>query len=180
MTNEREKSGRMAAAKGFANESRLLGALLARGYNASRVDLPHSTYDIVVETDSELIRVQVKTASKSVSFIGGIRGGVDREYKSGVKEYVQSTETSDIVVGVWSDESKANGEHEINFYFVPTLYIETLKRNGKQQKSLSINKLRAAKNNWELLERCKDRAFILNFEFNPPSLRQRPLNEPRK
>lgn len=178
MTNERGKSGRIAAARGFANESRLLGALLARGYNASRVDLPHSTYDIVVEVDSELIRVQVKTASKSISFIGGIRGGVDREYKSGVKEYVQSTETSDIVVGVWSDESKANGEREINFYFVPTLYIETLKRNGKQQKSLSINKLQAAKNNWELLERCKDRTFILNFEFNLPSLRQKPLNKP--
>ena len=161
------EKGRLASAKGFANESRLLGALLARGYNASRVDLPHSTYDIVVETDSDFIRIQVKTASKSISFTGGTRGGVDREYRSGVKEYVQNTKTSDIVVGVWTDQSKANGERQIDFYFVPTLYIETLKRNGNQQKSLSINKLQDAKNNWELLERCKAGDFVLNFDYNP-------------
>ncbi len=41
--------GRQASARGFANESRLLAALLDRGFNASSVDLPHSTYDIVVE-----------------------------------------------------------------------------------------------------------------------------------
>ncbi len=166
--------GKLASAKGFANESRLLGALLARGYNASRVDLPHSTYDIVVETDSDFIRIQVKTASKSISFTGGTRGGVDREYRSGVKEYVQSTKTSDIVVGVWADESKANGERQIDFYFVPTLYIETLRRKGKPQKSLSINKLKAAKNNWELLERCKDKDFVLNFDYNPEPSQPKP------
>ena len=48
---EREKRGRLGAATEFANESRLLGALLSRGYNASRVNFPHSTYDIIVEVD---------------------------------------------------------------------------------------------------------------------------------
>ena len=126
--------GKMASAKGFANESRLLAALLERGYNASRVDLPHSTYDIVVEQASDnMIRVQVKTVSPSgsISFTGGIRGGADRTYKSDVKEYTQSTQTSDIVVGVQS--KKINGDTEIDFYFVPTLMIEQIK-----QKSLSI------------------------------------------
>ena len=85
------EKGRLVSVKGFANESRLLGALLARGYNASRVDLPHSTYDIVVElSPSEIIRLQVKTVSPtgSISFTGGGRGGADRLYLSDVKTYV--------------------------------------------------------------------------------------------
>ncbi len=53
--------GKLASAKGFANERRLVAALLERGYNASIVDLPHSTYDIVVEgSDKDNIRFQVK------------------------------------------------------------------------------------------------------------------------
>ncbi len=48
-TPDSPSKGKLALAKGFANESRLLAALLERGHNASRVDLPHSTYDIVVE-----------------------------------------------------------------------------------------------------------------------------------
>ncbi len=148
--------GKLASAKGFANENRLLAALLERGYNASKVDLPLSAYDIIVEiAHNDTIRVQVKTISKngSISFTGGLRGGVDREYKSGVKSYVQSTATSDIVVGVSS--KKCNGDSEVNFYFVPTLYIEHI-----GQKSLSVNKIRNAKNNWEILRNCKIRESV--------------------
>lgn len=150
--------GKQSAAKGFANENRFLGALLARNYNASMVALPHSTYDIIVEVDqndtSNIIRVQVKTVSRSkISFIGGTRGGVDRSYKSSVKEYVQSTKTSDVVVGV---EAKSdNGETRIDFYFVPTIYIELI-----NQKSKSVNLLKFTRNNWELFENCKNRDYV--------------------
>ena len=155
-TSDRPTKGKLASAKGFANESRLLAALLERGYNASRVDLPHSTYDIVVEKSThDIIRVQVKTVGqgKSVSFTGGVRGGVDRTYKSGVKSYTQNTETSDVVVGVQS--TRNNGDTEINFYFIPTLYIEKI-----GQKSLSINRIPQAKNDWEILFRCKEEDFV--------------------
>ena len=151
----KESKGKLASAKGFANENRLLAALLERGYNASRVDLPHSTYDLVVErAPKDFIRVQVKTigGSGSVSFVGGVRGGVDRSYVSGVKEYIQNTSTADIVVGVQSQ--KDDGD-EVNFYFIPTLYIESL-----GQKSLSIKKIPHAKNDWSILERCKDSEFV--------------------
>lgn len=152
--------GKLASAKGFANENRLLAALLERGYNASRVDLPHSTYDIVVEkSKNDIIRVQVKTVSSggSISFTGGVRGGIDRTYKSGIKSYIQNTETSDVVVGVESIAS--NGDKEINFYFIPTLYIERI-----NQKSLSVNKVPQVKNDWKFLLQCKDIEFVtLNF-----------------
>lgn len=155
--NEKSRKGKLASAKGFANESRLLAALLERGYNASRVDLPHSTYDIVVEKSThDIIRVQVKTISPSgsISFTGGVRGGIDRSYKSGIKTYTQNIQTSDIVVGVQS--TRTNGDSEINFYFVPTLYIEYI-----NQKSISIAKIPMAKNNWEILQRCKEKDFVL-------------------
>ena len=148
--------GKLASAKGFANENRLLAALLERGFNASRVDLPHSTYDIIVEKDfNEMIRVQVKTVGqgKSVSFVGGIRGGTDRTYKSDIKSYIHNTFTADVVIGV--DCHRENGDAEINFYVIPTIFVEKI-----QQKSLSINKIPHTKNNWELLRRCKEIEFV--------------------
>ncbi len=151
--------GKLASAKGFANESRLLAALLERGYNASRVDLPHSTYDMVVETDGgNLIRIQVKTVSSSgsIKFTGGTRGGVDREYRSDIKAYTQNTETADVVVGVQS--VKANGDTEIDFFFVPTIFIEKI-----GQKSISTSKVRKSKNNWTLLENCKNEDFVCSI-----------------
>ena len=148
--------GRQASAKGFANESRLLAALLDRGFNASNVDLPHSTYDIVVELiEGPLIRIQAKTIGKanSIKFTGGTRGGVDREYKSGVKSYTQDTTTSDIVVGVKS--KTMNGDGGVDFYFVPTLLIELL-----EQKSISANKVEKWKNQWEILVECQNLEFV--------------------
>lgn len=123
----------MIYAKGFANEICLLAALLERGYNASIVDLSLSIYDILVEKSArDIVRVQFKTVSSShtVSFVGGVRDGQDRQYKSDVKEYVQSTNTSDVVVGVESTPN--NGDTEINFFFIPTIYIEKLIRKASQ------------------------------------------------
>ena len=156
--------GRRAAATGAANENRLLAALLSRDYNASRVDLPHSPYDLVVDLkEAGIIRIQVKTASGgSIGFTGGSRGGVDRDYKSDVKTYVQSTETSDVVVGVVSNID--NGDSSTDYYFIPTLYIEKL-----NQKSISVNKVKQTKNNWELLRRCRDSDYV--FEILPPPLK---------
>lgn len=155
-TNDATSKGKQASVRGFANESRLLAALTERNYIASRVDSPLSTYDIVVErAPDDMIRVQVKTVSpnKRVSFVGGSRGGVDRDYKSGVKTYIQNTETSDIVVGV--ESVTINGDSKTNFYFIPTLFIEAI-----GQGSLSTNKISQAKNDWEILERCKEADFV--------------------
>ena len=84
----------------------------------------------------DIIRAQVKTAKKSISFIGGTRGGIDREYKSGVKEYKQSTSTSDVVIGI-----QPLGNNSYDLYFIPTILIETL-----NQKSISIKKAGKLKN----------------------------------
>jgi hypothetical protein len=48
------------------------------------------------------IRVQVRTVSKggSIKFIGGVRGGVDRYYRSGVKAYKYREKDNDLIIGV--------------------------------------------------------------------------------
>ncbi|MDD8030386.1 MAG: hypothetical protein PHQ25_00100 [Acidobacteriota bacterium] len=123
--------------------------------NVSLVDLPLSPYDIIIvrklaSGSEDIIRIQSKTARKSVSFIGGSRGGIDRTYKSGVKTYIQTTKHSDCVVGVHHEDNKTE------LYFVPTVLIEKL---GK--KSISLTKICKLKENYEILENCKNKSFVL-------------------
>lgn len=155
MTTPEEK-GRQASIDGFAHEHMVCGILMKRYQNVSLVDLPLSPYDIIIvfknESDEEIIiRAQVKTAKTRVSFTGGTRGGVDRTYKSGVKSYRQSTKTSDVVIGY-----KPIDDDKFELYFIPTLLIEKWDSSSKSLKILS-----GLKNNYEILEKCKDESFVL-------------------
>ena len=153
----REDKGRQASIDGFAHEHIVVGILMKRYRNVSLVDLPLSPYDIIIVLPSEelgreeIIRAQVKTATHSISFTGGSRGGVDREYKSGVKQYRQSTKTSDVVIGIHPID-----DNSYELYFVPTVLIERLDQN-----SISINKIQALKENYCILENCKNKDLII-------------------
>lgn len=154
---DRAQKGKEDSVKGFSNEYLVVAVLMRKYFNVSKVDLPLSSYDVIVvlpqEDEEELIiRCQVKTANKSIKFTGGTRGGVDREYVSGVKEYIQSTKTSDVVVGV--DYNVENRTADL--YFIPTILIEIL-----GQKSISLSKVDSLKNNYEMLEQCKNREYVL-------------------
>lgn len=151
-----ENRGRQASIDGFAHEHIAAGILMKKYQNVSLVDLPLSTYDLIIvrkddHGEEDVIRAQVKTAKKGVSFTGGTRGGVDRIYKSGVKTYTQSQKTSDVVIGLCPKDDES-----YDLYFIPTILIEILK-----QKSLSINKIINLKNNYTILENCKNKEFIL-------------------
>lgn len=153
----REQIGLQASIDGFANEKILCGILMKRYANVSLVDLPLSPYDIILvrklpNLHEDIIRLQSKTATTSVKFVSGSRGGVDREYVSDIKTYVQSTKHSDCVVGIHSENDK------YDLYFVPTLLIEKL-----AAKSISLTKIQALKNNYEILENCKNEIFVLSF-----------------
>lgn len=157
----REGKCRQASIDGFANEKIVCGLLMKKYGNVSSVDLPLSPYDIIIvnklsDGSEDVIRLQSKTARKSVPFTGGERGGVDRTYKSGIKTYVQSPKHSDCVVGIHFE----NGEPEL--YFIPTVLIAELKsKKGDQAKSISINKIKQLKNNYEILENCKNKDFVI-------------------
>ena len=150
-----EKRGRDAAISGFAHEHIAAGILMKRYGNVSLVDLPLSPYDIVIvykkEEGEDIVRAQVKTAKSSISFTGGGRGGVDRVYKSNVKTYTQSTKICDVVIGLHPHDDS------FDLYFVPTILIEKL-----GQGSISLSKIDALKNNYEILDRCKDAAFVVS------------------
>ena len=152
-----EERGRQASVDGFAHEHIAAGILMKRYQNVSLVDLPLSPYDIIIvlkkaDDSEDIIRAQVKTAKQSVSFTGGGRGGVDRAYRSDVKTYTQSTSTSDVVIGV-----HPAGDNALELYFVPTILIEEL-----NQKSISINKIRDLKENYDILENCKNRKAVID------------------
>ncbi|MFC1949455.1 hypothetical protein ACFLW0_04725 [Chloroflexota bacterium] len=150
-----DKRGLQASVDGFAHEHIVAGILMKRYQNVSLVDLPLSPYDIIIvfkDSDGKenILRAQVKTATRGITFTGGSRGGVDRQYISGVKEYTQSTKTSDLVIGI-----HPRGEDSFDLYFVPTICIEQLR-----QKSISLRKIEVLKNNYEMLEKCKDGAYV--------------------
>ena len=149
-----EERGRQASIEGFANEKIACGVLMKKYGNVSLVDLPLSPYDIVIvrkiSGKEDIIRIQSKTATRGISFTGGSRGGVDRTYKSGVKTYTQSPEYSDCVTGVHFENDVTE------LYFVPTHLITELK-----QTSIALSKIKKLKNNYEMLENCKDKDFVL-------------------
>jgi hypothetical protein len=139
----------------LAHEHIAAGILMKRYGNVSLVDLPLSPYDIVIvykkEHGEDIVRAQVKTAKSSISFTSGTRGGVDRTYKSGIKTYVQSTTTCDVVIGLHPH----NDSYDL--FFVPTILIEKL-----GQRSISLRKIDALKNNYEMLDNCKNAAFVIS------------------
>lgn len=149
--------GKQASVDGFAHEHIAAGILMKKYQNVSLVDLPLSPYDIIIvrkaaDNSEDIIRAQVKTATQSVPFTGGGRGGVDRTYKSDVKTYTQSTATSDVVIGVHPIDNNT-----FELYFVPTILIEEL-----NQKSISINKIKDLKENYAILENCKNRKVVID------------------
>jgi len=155
--SDSEFRGRKASVNGFAHEHIVVGILMKKYQNVSLVDLPLSPYDIIIvlkdkDERENIIRAQVKTAQRFISFTGGSRGGVDRVYKSNVKTYTQSRKTSDIVIGL-----HPAGLDYFGLYFVPTILIEELK-----QKSISLKKIEGLKNNYAILEHCKDRDYVIN------------------
>jgi hypothetical protein len=154
---DREDSGRQASVLGFANQHIVVGLLMKKYSNVSLVDLPLSSYDIILvfkkDGKEDFIRIQVKTAKTYIKFTGGTRGGVDRNYNIGEnisKEYIQSTVTSDVVCGIHENE---DGTHDL--YFVPTILIERMRK-----KSISLTRARRLKE-IDFLENCKNREWVL-------------------
>ncbi|GIV17407.1 MAG: hypothetical protein KatS3mg022_2842 [Armatimonadota bacterium] len=111
-------------------------------------------FDVGSLAQEDIIRAQVKTARKSIGFTRGERGGVDRFYRSGVKRYRQNTRTADVIIGVHENE---DGTYSL--YFVPTCLVEEL-----QQDSIALRKIDFLRENYQILEHCKDRDFVLQHE----------------
>ena len=163
MISEKERSriGKEAANRGIANEHIALGVLMHR-YNASKVDLPSSKYDILIERkNNDFIRIQSKSDKKGISFIGNMRGGKsigggsDKKYA-----YRYNREYCDVLMGVKSILDNNGILKRVDLYFMPTILIETL-----ETKSISYGKIETFANNWKILENSKSEDFIKKLNF---------------
>lgn len=135
--------GKIAANLGDAHEHIATGILIRLGFDVGIVDVHGTPYDMMIigyenpNGKKVTLRAQVKTADNSISFIGGSRGGVDREYKSGVKTYKYTTKHSDLILGV--DKST------LDIYVVPSMFL------ANWGGSRATSKLQPLKNNWDIL-----------------------------
>ena len=150
--------GKHAALLGDAHELIVAGILIRLGFEVGQLSAKGGAYDlwVIAFSDPSLkeirpLRVQVKTISKgkSVKFIGGVRAGIDREYKSEVKKYKYTTEHNDMIVGV--------DVETLDLYLIPTRFI------ANWGESKSISKLQLLKNNWDILLNWNDE-FLNDLE----------------
>lgn len=150
-----------AALLGDAHEMIVAGLLTRLGFEVGLICAKGAPYDLWVigyekpEGERKPLRVQVRTISKggSIKFIGGVRGGVDRYYRAGVKEYKYTEKDQDLIIGVHVDT--------LDLYLVPTRFI------SKWGKSRTIRKLQPLKNNWDTLLNWNDE-FLNELEGQLP------------
>jgi hypothetical protein len=145
------EDGKFSSNLGTAHELFVTGILMRLGFDVSVSGVKGGPYDLLIEVYTDglksnkvLKKAQVKTCGSSLKFIGGIRGGVDRDYSSGgsklliSKKYKYSETHNDIILGIQKDL--------LDIYIVPTQYV------GHFGDSRSLKKLQPLKNNWEILK----------------------------
>jgi len=151
-------SGRDAAVIGVSNEYIVLAMLMTKFPNSSKVDMPLSSYDLIIErsdrSGTSFIRAQVKTATHSISFVGGTRGGVDRTYNRSTnnsKIYVQDETKSDVVIGIH------RSQQQTTLYVIPTLLIKHI-----GQQSLSLKKANVF-SDWDMISLCDKESELKQY-----------------
>ncbi len=126
---------------GNSDEMIGVGRCMKAGFPCSRADVTNGRYDAIIDVgNNKLLRVQIKgTSGGSVSFTGGGRSGkqISREVKQ--RTYKYSPNDCDIILVV----DGRSGE----CYIIP---IEDVQ---KMSVSNSLEKLKAYRENWDLLKK---------------------------
>ena len=147
-----EPPSKFAARLGDAHQLIVAGILMRLGFHVSISLIKGEPFDMVVFAyrrpggEQVPLRCQVKTseAGRTISFVGGRRGGVDREYiRPSPKEYKYTTQHNDLIIGV--------DKETLDLYLIPTRFVEKWK-----EKSKTLSKLELLKNNWEILLNWND------------------------
>ena len=156
-SQKRSKSGSHAANIGIANEHIALGILMQK-YNASKVDLPSSKFDIILLHKKKYIRIQAKTSHPNISFKGNVRAGQANRGASDPNFGFRYDRTHcDILMGVKSNFNNIGELLGVDLFFLPTILVEKISNYS----GISTNCLEALKYNYDILEKCDDEKFIL-------------------
>lgn len=142
ITGRVKKSG--GSLLGPAHEHIVTGILIRLGFDVTPIGRLGVPYDLLIkayengpQSKEVILRAAVRTCDKSISFTAGSRGGIDRTYKSGVKEYRYSEQHNDIIIGV--------DKYTLDLYLVPTRFVENFGTGSK-----SLRQLALLKNNWHI------------------------------
>ena len=145
-SKERSRSGSQAANTGIANEHIALGILMQK-YNASKVDLPSSKFDIILLHKKKYIRIQSKTAHPNITFKGNVRAGKANKGSSDPKfGFRYNRSHCDILMGVKSIFNKKSELMNVDLFFLPTVLVEKISNTN----GISTNCLQALKYNYDI------------------------------
>ncbi len=168
--------GKFSALLGEAHQHIIAGLLMRAGFFVAAAPVRTEPYDLIViayrdhknrPDEKVLLRTQCRTVSKgkSLHLVGGVRAGIDRDYRHpSPKEYKYTEEHNDLIVAI--------DEDDFSLYIVPT---RLTKGWGK---SVSIHKLELFRNrfdlllNWrdEYLEQCSSSSLTENLLSEQTSL----------
>ncbi len=157
---DKDKTGLIAkksnAPLGDAHELFVKAILMRLGFEVGSLDLSSGPYDIFVtafidfkKNQTKVLKVQVKTISGNLSLSAGSRGGIDRKYKSSVKEYSYTEKDTDLIIGVDTET--------LDLYFLPGRCFDIF------GKSISKTKIKICKNNWDILLNWNDK-YLNSFK----------------
>ncbi len=155
------EKGRFNALLGEAHQHIIAGLLMRAGFFVAAAPVRTEPYDLIViayrdhknrPEEKVLLRAQCRTISKgkSLRLVGGVRAGIDREYRHpSPKEYKYTEKHNDLIIAI--------DEDDFALYIVPT------RLTREWGKSVSIARLKPFRNrfdlllNWrdEYLERCR-------------------------
>lgn len=146
--------GKFSALLGEAHQHIIAGLLMRAGFFVAAAPVRTEPYDLIViayrdyenrPDEKVLLRTQCRTISKgkSLRLVGGVRAGVDRDYRHpSPKEYKYTEEHNDLIVAI--------NEDDFSLYIVPT---RLTKRWGK---SVSVRRLELFRNRFDLLLNWRD------------------------
>ncbi|MFW6008941.1 MAG: hypothetical protein ACOCP8_06725 [archaeon] len=143
-----KKSGNIL---GDAHEHFVVAVMMRLGFEVAITELSAGPYDCLIvvyndfynqkhDSSKDLLRVQIKTARKSLPLTGGGRAGIDRIYNTDETEdktYKYTSDIVDLIIGV--------DKYTLDIYIVPAIYAE------EWGSSKSLNLLQPLKNKWNIL-----------------------------
>jgi hypothetical protein len=134
------ENGVFRSVNGNSDEMIGVGRCMKAGFPCSRVDVTNAKYDAIVDIgNGKLLRVQIKgTSGASISFTGGGRSGQQINRAVASRTYKYTKDDIDLILAVDS----TNGD----CYIIP---VEDISKWGNTK---SLSKLKAYKENWDILK----------------------------
>lgn len=147
-----QEEGLFSAMLGEAHQHIIAGLLLRAGFAVAAAPVRTGAYDLIITAyrdrtnqpqEHVLLRTQCRTILKSLKLIGGVRGGVDRQYlRPSPKEYKYTEEHNDLIIGIHKET--------LDLYIIPTRFTH------QWGKSVAVSRIAPLQWRFDLLLNWRD------------------------